>query len=163
MAGVASVFINPWVGLWTTTAGGAITTNPGTAITASTAVPADNLFDEIHEMVASVTLEEMVDVQESTSFGGVAVRNRPSYERNSLNITFNLEYGATESGNLLRPLKGQIVRVKLRSATAAQSATNPDYLFDCVVAQIPSFGGGEEAQTTECTWPIDGVVRFDAS
>ena len=153
------IFTHPFIG---------IDSNPTGTIASNTAIPADGTFTDISSSAMSCVLEQTVNVSEGSPFGSEYTTQVPGRITGNLTIEFYTDYGATEAVNVLIPLLRQIVRVKLRpnptgATTEAQGATNPEFMFDAVVAAVPSFNAGDDIAQQSVSWPTTGLVRFDAS
>lgn len=157
-------YLNPFIGLYLGTTGSDIIANPTPAIDDSTDVPADtrfiNLASSTNSSVMTATFEYTASVDPGTPLGTDVTFNVPGRKDGSLAIDFYIDYGATEIVNRLFPLLGQVVRVKLRSASADVSASNPNIFFDAAVGGVPMLSVGDDIATGSVTWPIYGQVRL---
>lgn len=120
--------------------------------------------DDLSDHIASVTLNTSYDVLDTTAFGG---GNTPSAARdrivgladNSVTFEFHQDFAASEVDAVINAALGTALACKVKPTTAAKSATNPEYQFNCLISEYtPLNGAVGELSTVSVTWPIVGEI-----
>ena len=121
--------------------------------------------EDFSSSINSVTLDISVEEQETTAFGNTSRTRIGGLKDGSVSLDFHQDFGADSVDATLFPLLGNTVTITLKPTSAATSATNPEYTFDCLVTQYQPFANAVgELATLSVSWPITGdVVRGDGS
>jgi len=109
--------------------------------------------------LASVSLDIEVDEQETTPFGST-YRTRIGGLRNaSATFDFHQDFATGSVDETLFDALGSNVAVTIKPTSAAVSATNPSYGFNCLVVQTQPFANSVgDLATMSVTWPVDGAI-----
>jgi hypothetical protein len=113
--------------------------------------------------LASVTINESLDVVETTAFSSTAAKTRVGGLRdNSVTLEFHQDFaaGAVEATiNGTTSLVGTLTTIVVQPTSSAVGATNPSYTFSALVSEWTSLSGGVgELSTASVTWPISGAI-----
>ncbi len=117
--------------------------------------------DDFSSSLNSVTLDITVEEQETTAFGNNSRTRIGGLKDGSVSLDFHQDFGASSVDETLFPLLGETVTITIAPTSAAESATNPTYTFDCLVTQYQPFANAVgELATLSVSWPVTGdVVR----
>lgn len=118
-----------------------------------------NLSDHI----ASITINESIDVVETTAFSSTAAKTRiGGLEDNSVTLEFHQDFAASNveaTINGTTSLVGTVTAIVVRPTSAAVGATNPSYTFNALVSEWTALNGAVgELSTASVTWPITGAI-----
>jgi hypothetical protein len=118
----------------------------------------------LSDSIASVTLDITTDEVETTAFGSTYRTRIGGLKDASVSLDFHQDFGAGSVDDLLFPLMGSTVAVKIAPTSGTVSATNPEYRFTALVTQYQPFAGAVgDLATLSITWPVSGeVVRGTA-
>lgn len=110
---------------------------------------------------AAVTISLEVDDVETTAFGSSGGwRTRiGGLKQGTVDFEFHQDFGTGAIDSLFSSNFGGTAAVKVRSGTAAISATNPEFQFDVLVNKWnPIDGSVGDLATNNVSFPITGVV-----
>ena len=118
-----------------------------------------NLSDHL----ASITINESVDVVETTAFSSTAAKTRVGGLRdNSVTLEFHQDFAAASveaTINGTSSLVGTLTTIVVQPTSSAVGATNPSYTFSALVSEWTSLSGSVgELSTASVTWPISGTI-----
>jgi hypothetical protein len=118
-----------------------------------------NLSDHL----ASITINESVDVVETTAFSSTAAKTRVGGLRdNSVTLEFHQDFAAASveaTINGTSSLVGTLTTIVVQPTSAAVGAANPSYSFSALVSEWTSLSGSVgELSTASVTWPISGAI-----
>lgn len=118
-----------------------------------------NLSDHL----ASITINESVDVVETTAFSSTAAKTRVGGLRdNSVTLEFHQDFAAASveaTINGTSSLVGTLTTIVVQPTSSAVGATNPSYTFSALVSEWTSLSGSVgELSTASVTWPISGAI-----
>ena len=128
-----------------------VTTNPVIVIGGST----------VTASCASATISIEADDVETTSFGTDGWRTRiGGLKGGTVDFEFHQDFAVGGIDALLWPLLGGTTSVTIRpGGSAAVGSSNPEFRFDCLVAQInPMDSAVGDLATTSVSFPITGAV-----
>lgn len=109
--------------------------------------------------LASVTLDITVDEQEITAFGDSSRKRIGGLKDGSLTLDFHQDFAASGVDETLFGDLGTSIPITIKPTSAAVSATNPSYSFNCLVTQVQPFASSVgDLATMSITWPVDGDV-----
>jgi hypothetical protein len=113
--------------------------------------------------LASVTINESLDVVETTAFSSTAAKTRVGGLRdNSVTLEFHQDFaaGAVEATiNGTTSLVGTLTTIVVQPTSSAVGATNPSYTFSALVSEWTSLSASVgELSTASVTWPISGAI-----
>jgi hypothetical protein len=139
---------------WTGTAPGL----PGTqTISGTLTTPSD-----ISGYVTKVTLPEQVAMQPATNFasGGYEV-NLSGLKSAQVQLELNQDYAAAALDTIIRTTLGGLgatVYIDVMPTSSARSATNPSYVFACIInSYAPVSGSVGNLATLSVSWPTTGA------
>ena len=89
--------------------------------------------------IAAVTLDISAAEQEVTAFGDSFVQRISGLKDASVSIDFHQDFGAGAIDEILFPLIGQTLEIKVRPNSGAISATNPSYEGTFLVTEYSPF------------------------
>lgn len=114
--------------------------------------------------IASVTLDITTDEIETTSFGSNSRTRIGGLRDASVSLDFHQDFGAGSVDDILFPLLGTLVDVKIAPTSGTVTATNPEYRFQALCVQHTPFSGSVgDLATLSITWPVSGeIVRGTA-
>jgi hypothetical protein len=109
---------------------------------------------------ASVTINLSADDVETTAFGSDWRTRIGGLKSGTVDFEMHQDFGASGIDALFFPNLGGTVAVAVKpGGTAATSATNPQYSFDCLVTEYsPVDGAVGDLATTSVSLPITGPV-----
>lgn len=118
-----------------------------------------NLSDHI----ASITINESVDVVETTAFSSTAAKTRVAgLADHSVTLEFHQDFASSsveQTINGTSSLVGTVTAIVVTPTSSAVGATNPSYSFNALVAEwTPLNGSVGELSTASVTWPISGGI-----
>lgn len=115
-----------------------------------------NLSDHL----ASITINESVDVVETTAFSSTATKTRVGGLRdNSVTLEFHQDFATSSVEATIYPLIGSVTSIVVQPTSSAVGATNPSFSFNALVAEWTSLSGSVgELSTASVTWPISGAI-----
>lgn len=116
-----------------------------------------NLSDHI----SSITIDEKVDVVESTGFSSTAAKTKlAGLKDNSVTIEFFQDFATSNVEQTIYPLLGTATTIIVSPTSATNGVVgNPTYTFSALVSEwTPLKGGIGELATASVTWSIDGAV-----
>ena len=109
--------------------------------------------------VASVTLDITTDEVETTAFGSSYRTRIGGLKDASVSLDFHQDFAAGAIDEILFPLMGSTVAVKIAPTSGTVTATNPEYRFDALVTQYQPFAGAVgDLATLSITWPVSGEI-----
>ena len=114
---------------------------------------------------ASVTINLSADDVETTAFGSDWRTRIGGLKSGTVDFEMHQDFGASGIDALFFPNLGGTVAVAVKpGGTAATSATNPQYSFDCLVTEYsPVDGAVGDLATTSVSLPITGPVTRGTS
>lgn len=109
---------------------------------------------------AAVTLNVQADNVETTAFGSQWRTRVGGLKEATVDFDFHADLAAGAIDSLLWTNLGGTVNVKVRpGGTAAISATNPEFQFDVMVAQVtPVAGSVGDLATQSVSFPVTGTI-----
>ena len=109
--------------------------------------------------MTSASLEINYDDVETTAFGD-AVRTRiAGLGDATLNVTFNLDFAASEVDATLNGLVGTATAFVFKPTSASVSATNPSYAGSALVTSLTPINAEIGAlSTASVSWPVSGAI-----
>ena len=116
-----------------------------------------NLSDHI----SSITIDEKVDVVESTGFSSTAAKTKlAGLKDNSVTIEFFQDFATSNVEQTIYPLLGTATTIVVSPLSTSNGIVgNPTYTFSALVSEwTPLKGGIGELATASVTWSIDGAV-----
>lgn len=118
-----------------------------------------NLSDHI----ASITINESVDVVETTAFSSTAAKTRVAgLKDNSVTLEFHQDFASSsveQTINGASSLVGTVTAIVVTPTSSSVSATNPSYSFNALVSEWTALSGAVgELSTASVTWPISGAI-----
>lgn len=116
-----------------------------------------NLSDHI----SSITIDEKVDVVESTGFSSTAAKTKlAGLKDNSVTIEFYQDFATSNVEQTIYPLLGTATTIVVSPTSSTNGVVgNPTYTFSALVSEwTPLKGGIGELATASVTWSIDGAV-----
>jgi hypothetical protein len=115
-----------------------------------------NLSDHI----SSITIDEKIDVVESTGFSASAKTRQGGLKDNSVTIEFYQDFATSNVEQTIYPLLGTATTVVVSPLSTSNGIVgNPTYTFSALVSEwTPLKGGIGEMATASVTWSIDGAV-----
>ena len=112
---------------------------------------------DLSDKMTSASLEISYDDVETTAFGD-AVRTRIAGDA-TLNITFNLDFAASEVDATLNGLVGTATAFVFKPTSASVSATNPSYAGSALVTSLTPLNAEVGAlSTASVSWPVSGAI-----
>lgn len=138
---------------WTGTAPGL----PGTQTVAGTITTASDLST----YCTSVTLPLTIGTDDATNFGSGGFRVVLSAIKSTdVGLNLNNDFAASALNDILRTTLGGLgatVYLDVRATSAARSATNPSYVFACVITSLQPINGAiGSINSMSLTWPSTG-------
>ena len=114
---------------------------------------------DLSDKMTSASLEISYDDVETTAFGD-AVRTRiAGLGDATLNITFNLDFAASEVDATLNGLAGTATAFVFKPTSDAVSATNPSYAGSALVTSLtPINAEVGSLSTASVSWPVTGAL-----
>ena len=114
---------------------------------------------DLSDKMTSARLEISYADVETTAFGA-AVRTRlAGLGDATLNITFNLDFAASEVDATLNGLAGTATAFVFKPTSASVSATNPSYAGSALVTSLtPISADGGSLSTASVSWPVSGAL-----
>lgn len=111
---------------------------------------------DLSDRAASCVLNYEIEAQDATVFGG----NRASIggiQNNSLEVTFYQDFAANEVEATIYPLVGTTTTVRVKPASSAVSATNPEYILTgCFLASHTPINATEVGTTAPISLTFTG-------
>ena len=114
---------------------------------------------DLSDHMTSASLEINYDDVETTAFGD-AVRTRiAGLGDATLNITFNLDFAASEVDATLNGLAGTATAFVFKPTSASVSATNPSYAGSALVTSLTAISAEVGSlSTASVSWPVSGAL-----
>jgi|TARA_R110000824_G_scaffold43353_1_gene126980 hypothetical protein len=114
---------------------------------------------DLSDKMTSASLDINYDDVETTSIGS-AVRTRiAGLGDATLNITFNLDFAASEVDATLNGLVGTATAFVFKPTSASVSATNPSYAGSALVTSLTPLNAEVGAlSTASVSWPVSGAI-----
>lgn len=120
--------------------------------------------ENISTNLNSVELAQEADDIETTAFGQDFRTRIGGLKNATITLNFMQDFGADSIDDLLSPLLGDIATITIRPTSASISATNPEYVADCLVTQYSPFASSVgDIATLSVTWPVTGTVDRETS
>lgn len=115
-----------------------------------------NLSDHI----TSVTIDEKIDVLETTGFSSSAKTRQGGLKDNSVTFDFLQDFATSQVEQTIYPLLGTSVPVVISPASTSSGIVgNPTYSFNVLVSEWKPLDGSIGAlATANVTWNIDGAI-----
>jgi hypothetical protein len=115
---------------------------------------------DLSDLVASVTLNQSLDVIETTAFSSTSAKTRVAgLSDNSVSIEFHQDFATGELEQTIYPLIGSASTVIVKPNGATTSAFNPSYTFSALISEwTPVNGSVGELATASVTWSISGAI-----
>lgn len=108
---------------------------------------------DLTDQCTSATFSQSVDALEKTVFGNVARLYTGGLQTNELTLELFLDYDAGDVWATLNGLVGVATTVKVKAASGAASATNPELtLTGAMLASLPQNFALGELQTVSVTF-----------
>jgi hypothetical protein len=108
---------------------------------------------DLTDQCTSATFSQSVDALEKTVFGNVARLYTGGLQTNELTLEMFLDYDAGDVWATLNGLVGVATTVKVKAASGAASATNPELtLTGAMLASLPQNFALGELQTVSVTF-----------
>jgi len=109
--------------------------------------------------VASVTLEQTAETQETTSFGNTARTRISGLQDATISVDFHQDFGASGIDSTFGPLLGSAIPFEIKPTSDAVSATNPAYSGTCIVTSYSPFSNAVgELATLSVSWEVTGPI-----
>jgi len=114
---------------------------------------------DLSDKMTSASLDISYDDVETTAFGD-AVRTRiAGLGTATLNVTFNLDFAASEVDATLSGLVGTATAFVFKPTSASVSATNPSYAGSALVTSLTPINAEIGAlSTASVSWPVSGAI-----
>jgi hypothetical protein len=114
---------------------------------------------DLSDKMTSASLDISYDDVETTAFGD-AVRTRIAGLGTAvLNVTFNLDFAASEVDATLNGLVGTATAFVFKPTSASVSATNPSYAGSALVTSLTPINAEIGAlSTASVSWPVSGAI-----
>ena len=115
-----------------------------------------NLSDHI----TKITIDEKLDVIETTGFSATAKTRSAGLVENSVTIEFLQDFATSNVEQTIYPLLGTATTIVVSPTSSTNGVVgNPTYTFSALVSEwTPLSGGIGELATASVTWPISGAV-----
>ena len=105
------------------------------------------------------TADLEADELETTAFGATYRSRIGGLKDGTVSAEFNQDFAASAVDVTLQPLLGTVVAFTLKSTSAANSATNPEYQGNVLVSKYtPIDGSVGDLAKTSVTWKTSGTV-----
>ncbi len=109
--------------------------------------------------IASVTLEQTAETQETTSFGSNSRTRISGLKDATLSIDFHQDFGASGIDSTFGPKLGEIIPFEIKPTSEAVSETNPAYSGNCIVTTYSPFSNAVgELATLSVSWEVTGDI-----
>ena len=114
---------------------------------------------DLSDHMTSASLEINYDDVETTAFGD-AVRTRIAGLGDApLNVTFNLDFAASEVDATLNGLAGTATAFVFKPTSASVGSTNPSYAGSALVTSLtPISAEVGSLSTASVSWPVTGAI-----
>ena len=114
---------------------------------------------DLSDRVSSVTINREWEDLNDTAFGDTNVQHLAGLADGTLEITFYMDYAATETYVTMSTLGGTEATIVVKPTSAAVSATNPSITVTALVTElIPIQATIGEVSEITLTWPINSYT-----
>lgn len=114
---------------------------------------------DLSDHITAASLEISYDDVDTTAFGDSTRTRIAGLGDATVNITFNQDYGSSETDATLNGLVGTSTAFELTPATGSVSATNPKYSGSVLVTSYtPINAEVGSLATLSVTWPVTGSI-----
>lgn len=114
---------------------------------------------DLSDHISSITLQKTVNEVTTTAFGDNGVTRIGGLEDNSITLSFQEDYAATEVYATINPLVGSTTTVTVKPVNTTTSSTNPAWSMTVLVTEWPLINGAVgDLATADITWPVSGVI-----
>lgn len=115
---------------------------------------------DLSAWVTSSSLSINADTVETVAMGDTWVTTKPTFQRGTLSLELNQDFGASAVDATLNGIVSTAVAFMYRPISGTVvGATNPEYSGNVVITEYkPSDNAAGEIASFSVTWPIDGAV-----
>jgi len=114
---------------------------------------------DLSDKMTSASLNIEYDSIPTTAFGDSVETLIAGLGRATLNVTFNLDFAASEVDATLNGLVGTATAFVFKPTSASVSATNPSYAGSALVTSLTPINAEIGAlSTASVSWPVSGAI-----